>query len=110
MLILPEKEADAEPCWFGFIMSVKDGAPVTRNAIMTSLEQKNIQTRPLFAGNITRHPCFETLEEGKDYRIVGSLANTDKTMTDAFWIGVYPGMTKEKLDYMVEALHEAVRG
>ena len=110
VLILPEKEADAEPCWFGFIMSVKDGAPVTRNAIMTSLEQKNIQTRPLFAGNITRHPCFETLEEGKDYRIVGSLANTDKTMTDAFWIGVYPGMTKEKLDYMVEALHEAVRG
>ena len=110
VLILPEKEADSEPCWFGFIMSVKDGAPVTRNAIMTSLEQKNIQTRPLFAGNITRHPCFETLEEGKDYRIVGSLANTDKTMTDAFWIGVYPGMTKEKLDYMVEALHEAVRG
>lgn len=109
VLILPEKEADAEPCWFGFIMSVKDGAPVTRNAIMTSLEQKNIQTRPLFAGNITRHPCFETLEEGKDYRIVGSLANTDKTMTDAFWIGVYPGMTKEKLDYMVEAMHEAVR-
>ena len=110
VLILPEKEADAEPCWFGFIMSVKDGAPVTRNAIMTALEQKHIQTRPLFAGNITRHPCFETLEEGKDYRIVGSLANTDKTMTDAFWIGVYPGMTKEKLDYMVEALHEAVRG
>ena len=109
VLILPEKEADSEPCWFGFIMSVKDGAPVTRNAIMTSLEQKNIQTRPLFAGNITRHPCFETLEEGKDYRIVGSLANTDKTMTDAFWIGVYPGMTKEKLDYMVEAMHEAVR-
>lgn len=110
VLILPEKAPHSEPCWFGFIMTVRDESPVSCADVVAAMEAHNIQTRRLFSGNITRHPCFETLEAGKDYRIVGSLANTDKTMTDAFWIGVYPGMTKEKLDYMVAALHEAVRG
>lgn len=108
VLILPEKAPHSEPCWFGFIVTVKDGSPVSCSDIVASMEAHNIQTRRLFSGNITRHPCFETMEEGKDYRIVGGLENTDKTMTNAFWIGVYPGMTKEMLDYMVKSLHEAV--
>lgn len=108
-LILPEKEQDAEPCWFGFIMLVKEDGEVTREKLVNYLEKHNIQTRNLFAGNITRHPCFEHMTEGEDYRIVGGLENTDKVMNRGFWVGVYPGMTKEMLDEMVKRLHEAVK-
>lgn len=74
------------------------------------LEQHNIQTRNLFAGNILRHPCFEGFEENVDYRVVGSLENTDYCMNNSFWVGVYPGMTQAMLDEIVKRIHEAVQG
>ena len=73
------------------------------------LESVAIQTRNLFAGNITRHPCFDTLENGKDFRIIGSLKNTDKITNDCFWIGVYPVMTEEIIRFMVEKIRGFVK-
>ena len=108
VLILPEKADNAEPCWFGFIIAVRNNSLKTADELVTELERYNIQTRRLFAGNILRHPCFENLEENKDYRIVGSMENTDFTMNHAFWVGVYPGMTKEKLDYIVKVIKKVM--
>ena len=103
---LPEKYPESEPAWFGFLLTVKDGAEFTRNDLTEFLESNRIQTRNLFAGNLLKHPCFEGLTEGKDYRIAGCLNHTDKLMNDSFWIGVYPGMTGAKLDYMLEKIRE----
>lgn len=108
VLILPEKADNAEPCWFGFIIAVRNNSLKTADELVTELERYNIQTRRLFAGNILRHPCFENLEENKDYRIVGSMKNTDFTMNHAFWVGVYPGMTKDKLDYIVKVIKKVM--
>ena len=92
-------------------MTLRDEVKFKRNDIATHLEEKNIQTRNLFAGNLTRHPCFSSLKEGEDYRIAGDLKNTDKIMNDSFWIGVYPGMTEEMIMYTVEQIREfAERG
>lgn len=107
-IILPEKEDGANPCWFGFVISVKEGSSKTRDEIVSYLEKNNIQTRSLFAGNITRHPCFDGLVNGEDYRIVGGLKNTDFAMNNTFWIGLYPGMTKEMLDEMVKRIKESI--
>lgn len=102
MKALPE----GDPAWFGFLLTLDDDAPFSRNELTAFLEQNRIQTRNLFSGNLTRHPCFESLVPGRDYRVAGSLENTDKIMNDAFWIGVYPGMTREKLDFMAEKIRE----
>lgn len=110
VLILPEAAPHSDPSWFGFLVTVKENSPVSCNEIVAAMESHNIQTRRLFSGNLTRHPCFDTLVEGKDYRIVGGLENTDRVMEHSFWMGVYPGMTKDMLDYMMEVLHETVRG
>lgn len=99
-LILPEATAYSEPSWFGFLITVKETAPFTRNDIVQYLENANIQTRNLFAGNLVRQPVCMDLEKGIDYRIVGELKNTDIIMNNSFWIGVYPGMTDEKINYM----------
>lgn len=109
LLILPEKEAGSEPSWFGFCLTVREEAGITRNRLVSYLEQRSIQTRNLFAGNITRHPCFEHLQEGADYRIAGSLAQTDRAMKDSFWIGVYPGMTEEMLAEMMRQIHAGLK-
>lgn len=109
MLILPEKEEGTNPCWFGFIMSVKEEGSKTRNEVVAYLEAHNIQTRNLFAGNILRHPCFEEYEKDVDYRVVGTLDKTDYVMNHSFWVGVYPGMTEAMLEEMVLRIHEAVR-
>ena len=101
-----EKYPESDPAWFGFLMTVKDGAGLTRNGMVEFLEANHIQTRNLFAGNLLKHPCFEGLAEGKDYRVAGELVNTDKIMNDSFWIGVYPGMSKAKLDYMMDKIKE----
>ena len=77
--------------------------------LVRHLEGCNIQTRNLFAGNLTKHPCFETLKENVDYRVAGNLANTDRIMNDAFWIGLYPGMNEAKMDYMINSIREFVR-
>ncbi len=104
---LPQAAEGANPSWFGFIMCVKEGAGVTRNDITKALEDNNIQTRLLFSGNIIKHPCFDELEEGKDYRVVGGLDVTDTVMNNAFWIGVYPGLCDEKIDFMCNVIKKA---
>jgi CDP-6-deoxy-D-xylo-4-hexulose-3-dehydrase len=107
-LILPEAPAGTEPSWFGFPVTVTGG--VSRNALTEALEAKGIQTRRLFAGNIIKHPCFDTIrgDEGRTYRVVGDLANTDRIMNDTFWIGVYPGMTEGMIRAMAESLRDAL--
>ena len=104
--ILPQAVENSDPSWFGFLITCRDG--VNRSDVVKSMEDANIQTRMLFAGNLTKHPCFDQMREtGKGYRIVGSLEQTDRIMNDSFWIGVYPGMDEAKLDYMISKLHEA---
>ncbi len=106
-LILPEACVDSEPSWFGFLLTCKNG--VDRSQVVRFMEEHGIQTRMLFAGNLTKHPCFNEMRAtGEGYRIVGSLENTDRIMADTFWIGVYPGMTDEMIDYMAKTLIEAV--
>lgn len=105
-LILPESAANSKPSWFGFMMTCNG---VNRKKVVPYIESKGIQTRMLFAGNLIKHPCFDEMRRsGEGYRIVGTLANTDRIMNDTFWVGVYPGMSDEKLDYMIEVIKEAV--
>ena len=97
---------ESEPSWFGFLMTVQPDAGFTRNDLAQHLEAANIQTRNLFAGNLTKHPCFDTMVEGVDYRVVGELKNTDTIMNSSLWIGLYPGMGNAKLDYMIKTIRE----
>lgn len=108
-LILVTPQPNSDPSWFGFMMTVTDGAKFSRNDLSEYLENANIQTRNLFAGNMTRHPLFLDLQEGIDFRIVGELKNTDKIMNDSLWIGVYPGMSVEKIDYCIGKIREFIR-
>jgi len=100
--ILPKIPKKAEPSPFGFILTIKDGAPFSRKEIVDFLEKNLIQTRMLFVGNIVRQPCMD----GVEYRIVGELKNTDKIMMDTFWIGVYPGITEEIIGYISDKINE----
>lgn len=103
--ILPEACEHSEPSWFGFLLTCKEG--VERNEVVRHLEENGIQTRMLFAGNLIKHPCFDQMrKEKKGYRVVGELTNTEIVIERSFWIGVYPGMTEEKIDYMVAKLRE----
>ncbi|MBR7131490.1 MAG: lipopolysaccharide biosynthesis protein RfbH [Lentisphaeria bacterium] len=104
-----ESLPESEPSWFGLLMTVSDDAGFTRNDLTGYLEANLIQTRNLFAGNILKHPCFETLVEGTDYRVSGTLENTEKIMNNSFWIGLYPGMGEAKLDYMISKIREFCR-
>ena len=103
-LILPEPQPNSRPSWFGFMITVKDDAGFTRTDLTRYLEEQKIQTRNLFAGNLTKHPAFQPYVEGRDYRVAGDLSITDTIMNQTFWIGVYPGMTDDKLDYMIKAI------
>jgi len=103
-VILVEKQPLSDPSWFGFMITLKDGVKFSRNDIVEFLENSNIQTRNLFAGNMLRHPMFDTLGENEEYRVVGELKNTDKIMNDSFWIGLYPGMGDDAINYMVEKI------
>ena len=106
-LILPVAEANSNPSWFGFLIAVKEDAGFTRNELTGYLEQNKIQTRNLFAGNLTKHPCFDEMRAmGEGYRIVGELKNTDFVMTNGFWIGVFPGMTKEMNQWMIKCIKD----
>jgi len=98
-LILPRPTPKSEPSWFGFPLTVKKNAGFAKNDIVTHLERRKIMTRPLFAGNITRQPAYADVE----YRVVGGLTNTDRIMNDAFWIGVYPGLSDEMIEYVVNS-------
>jgi CDP-4-dehydro-6-deoxyglucose reductase, E1 len=101
-LTLPEATPHSDPSWFGFLATVRDGAPFTRREVVQYLEARQIQTRQLFAGNLLRQPAFE----GVEHRVVGDLANTDKLMADAFFLGVYPGLTGPMLDYLGTVLDD----
>ncbi len=106
-LILPEACEHSRPSWFGFPLTCREG--VRRGKVISYLEGHGVQTRMLFAGNLTKHPCFDQMrEQGKGYRIAGSLENTDRIMRDTFWVGVYPGMTDGMIDYMARIITQAV--
>jgi CDP-6-deoxy-D-xylo-4-hexulose-3-dehydrase len=109
-LVLPEATPDSDPSWFGFLITVREGAGLSRERIVSHLERKGIQTRMLFAGNLIKHPCFDEMRKsGTGYRVVTNplalqtsnpLPVTDRIMNDTFWVGVYPGMTREMLEFM----------
>lgn len=107
-LTLPVPCENSDPSWFGFLITCKEG--VDRNKVVQYVEEHGVQTRMLFAGNLIKHPCFDEMRaEGTGYRIVSELTNTDKIMNDTFWVGVYPGMTDEMIDYMAKIIKEAVK-
>ncbi|WFN35324.1 lipopolysaccharide biosynthesis protein RfbH [Methanogenium sp. S4BF] len=107
--ILPKAGPKSEPSWFGFMITLKNGLKFTRNDLVEYLESHHIQTRNLFAGNILRQPAFDTIGKDLHYRVIGGLPNTDKIMNDSFWIGVYPGMRPEALQYVVKKIREFVK-
>lgn len=106
-LILPEACPGSRPSWFGFLITCKEGTD--RNAVVQYIESRGVQTRMLFAGNLTKHPCFDQMRAaGTGYRIVGDLKVADRIMKDTFWVGVYPGMTDEMIDTMADVIHQAI--
>lgn len=107
-LILPEAAPHSNPSWFGFLITCKEGTD--RNAAVQYIESKGVQTRMLFAGNLIKHPCFDEMRaSGTGYRVVGELENTERILRDTFWVGVYPGMNDEMIDFMAKTIREAVR-
>lgn len=105
-LILPVACENSNPSWFGFLVTCKEG--VDRNKVVPYIEEHGVQTRMLFSGNIIKHPCFDQMRStGEGYRVVGDLTNTDRIMNNSFWVGVYPGMTDEMIDYMAKIIIEA---
>lgn len=106
-LMLPFANPRSDPSWFGFLLTCRPG--IDRNRVVRYVESRGVQTRMLFAGNLLYHPCFDAMRgSGEGYRVVGTLRNTDTIMRDSFWIGVYPGMTDEKLLYMAETVLDAL--
>ncbi|CAD6490162.1 MAG: UDP-4-amino-4-deoxy-L-arabinose--oxoglutarate aminotransferase [Candidatus Argoarchaeum ethanivorans] len=104
--ILPKAADNSDPSWFGFLLTVKENAPFSRNEIANYLEENNIATRLLFSGNIIQHPGFENVR----YRVYNNLGNTDFIMNNTFWIGVYPGLTDEMIDYILKKFDEFLGG
>ena len=106
--ILPEPCPNSEPSWFGFLLTCQNN--VSRTKVVNYIESKGIQTRMLFAGNLIRQPCFDSIRGlNNEYKIVGDLVNTDRIMNDTFWVGVYPGMTDKMIDFMAKTIIEAVQ-
>ena len=103
-LLLPEATARSDPSWFGFALTVDPEAPFTRAELVEFLEDRKIGTRRLFAGNLTRHPAYID----QPHRVVGDLTNSDIITEQTFWVGVYPGLTDEMLDYVVASMKEFV--
>lgn len=99
-LILPEATPNSDPSWFGFLLTLRPEANVSRVDMLTYLDQNRIGTRLLFAGNLTRQPYMI----GRHYRVSGELTNTDRIMNDTFWIGVYPGLTEDMLEFAAEKI------
>jgi CDP-6-deoxy-D-xylo-4-hexulose-3-dehydrase len=100
LFILPEPAPGTEPSWFGFLLTVRDDAPFTRNELVKHLNDRRIGTRLLFGGNLKRQPYMI----GRPFRVAGALTNSDKVMRDSFWIGVYPGLSAAHIAYMVETI------
>jgi CDP-6-deoxy-D-xylo-4-hexulose-3-dehydrase len=102
LLILPTTEEGSDPSWFGYPIMVRDDSPFTRDDIVNHLENHKIATRMLFGGNLTKQPAYNEI----DFRFVDSLDNTDLVMNNLFWVGVYPGIITEKMNYMIQTLTE----
>jgi len=100
--ILPKATHNSTPSWFGFLLTIKDNKKIYRNNLLKYLSDKKIGTRLLFAGNITKQPYMKN----KNFRIFGTLSNTDKVMNDSFWVGVYPGLEDFHLDYIFDSIKE----
>lgn len=107
-LILPVAAENSNPSWFGFLITIRPESGLKRNQVTKYIESKNIQTRLLFSGNLLKHPCFDHIRDTDAYRIVGELTNTDFIMNNTFWVGVYPGMTDDMIDYMAKVILEAM--
>ena len=107
-LILPIPAENSEPSWFGFLISAKEDSGLNRNKITKYIEDHNIQTRLLFSGNLIKHPCFDQIRGTDRYRVAGDLSTTDYIMNNTFWVGVYPGMTDEMIDYMGKIILAAI--
>lgn len=106
LLILPEATASSDPSWFGFPIAVREGGPKSRNEVVQYLEEHKVATRLLFGGNLLRQPAYRDI----NCRVIGDLPQSDFIMNNVFWIGVFPGLDKPRIDYMIEMLHTAVRG
>lgn len=108
VLILPESLDGSDPSWFGFLITCRDNKE--RNNIVSQLENNGVQTRMLFAGNIIRHPCFDSIrEDATKYRIVGNLKNTDQIMNNSFWVGVYPGLSEKSIERIIELIQKSIK-
>ncbi|MCH5221793.1 MAG: lipopolysaccharide biosynthesis protein RfbH [Muribaculaceae bacterium] len=107
-LQLPKAEKNTNPSWFGFAITIKPGAPFTRNRLTSYLEKRKIQTRTMFAGNLIKHPAFDQFMPGSDFRVIGELKNTDYVLENTFWIGVYPGLTDKMVAFIIEAIRQFV--
>jgi CDP-6-deoxy-D-xylo-4-hexulose-3-dehydrase len=106
LFILPEATPGSDPSWFGFPLAVRPGAGLTRNQVTRHLEQHKIGTRLLFGGNLVRQPAYLDILR----RVIGEVPNSDFVMNQVFWIGVYPGLTSEKIDYILSVFHTLGRG
>ncbi|MBM4431174.1 MAG: lipopolysaccharide biosynthesis protein RfbH [Chloroflexi bacterium] len=104
-LILPQATPGSDPSWFGFLVTVRPGAPFARSDLVHYLESRKIATRLLFGGNLTCQPAYQDVP----YRVVGALHNTDLVMKQTFWIGVYPGVTKAMVDFVLQTIEEFCR-
>ena len=107
-LILPAAAENSNPSWFGFLLSIRPEANIKRNDVTKYIEEHNIQTRLLFSGNLINHPCFDNIRGTKAYRVCGELTNTEFVMNNSFWVGVYPGLTDNMIDYMAKVIFRAV--
>lgn len=108
-IILPVAAENSVPSWFGFLISTKPEIGIKRNNVITYIENHNIQTRLLFSGNIIKHPCFDQIRDTAKYRVVGNLDMTNFIMDNSFWVGVYPGMTDEMINYMAKIIIESLK-
>lgn len=110
IFIFQTPTVDSDPSWFGFVLILKPQIKLERRNLVSGLEKRGIQTRLLFAGNMTRQPCFDTTEGDKPvFRVAGDLNNSDTIMNRAFWLGVYPGLTESMIDYIIQSLHEELK-
>lgn len=108
-IILPKAQKNSEPSWFGFLITLKKKCKLKRTEIMRALEKKKIQSRLLFAGNIINQPVFNEMRENQEgFRVSGKLDNTNRIMNESFWIGVYPGMSDNKIDFMIAELSKVL--
>jgi CDP-6-deoxy-D-xylo-4-hexulose-3-dehydrase len=100
--MLPQAHPLAEPSWFGFLMLVREDAPFARRELIEFVDARKIGTRLLFGGNLTKQPLYQDVH----FRVVGDLKNTDRVMDGAFWIGLYPGLSEEMLEYSAASIRE----